>query len=847
MFVSIAKRFLFILAILLAATPAKAQQAASLVPPQLETDPGVSYPPEALKERFTETVTVTLVLELDAQGAVRKATVAEPRGHGFDEAAIAAAQGLVFEPARRDGTAIAAKIKFQYVFKAPPPKLDGRAATQASDRPLEGASVVAKDANGVEHSTTTAADGTWEIRDELPPGPVHVTITAPGKQPAEANESLSPGEETTLVLRLASEAAPPAVDVDAGVVEEVTVRGERPPREVTKRTLGKEEIEHIPGTNGDALRSLQNLPGVARPPPFSGALVVRGSAPEDTNIYVDGTNVPLVYHFGGLSSVVPTELLDKIDFYPGNFSTQYGRGMGGVVDVGLRNPSAEYHGMAQIDLIDLRALAEGPILNTGWKFLIAGRRSWFDLWLGPILKSTSSSTSTTPRYYDYQAMIERDFNSHSSFRLLFFGSDDALALVNSSPSSSNPTFGGDVGFHTTFWRIQARYQNKFTSSTELRMTAAFGTDSVDAGFGSNSYNVTTHPLSTRIELSQKVARWLTGNVGVDLVYEPYDLSLQLPPRTVAGQPSGGPGQLPIQSNTSSSLFLPGAYAELEMTPMRGMRIVPGVRADYDSATRSWDIGPRVNARQDLTTSFPRTTIKGGAGLFYQPPNPLETDPRFGQAALSSNRSTHYDVGMEQELTRNVELSVDAFYKSFDNLVESGSGNSGSGRAYGLEWLLRYKPDEHWFGWISYTLSRSERRTSDTAPLQPFELDQTHILTMIGSYKWGRGWQLGARFRLVSGDLYTPTTYGAFDSTVGSQLGVAAVPAYGSRLPLFRQLDVRIDKTWTFNLWKLSAYLDVQNILNTGNAEGVSYNYNYLQSSRVNGLPILPSLGLRAEF
>ena len=126
------------------------------------------------------------------------------------------------------------------------------------------------------------------------------------------------------------------------------MKGDRPPREVTRRTIGREEMAQSAGTYGDALLSLQNLPGVARPPPFSGALVVRGSAPQDTNVYIDGTNVPLAYHFGGLSSVVPTELLDRIDFYPGNYSAQYGRGMGGVVDVGLRDPSKDhYHGLVR--------------------------------------------------------------------------------------------------------------------------------------------------------------------------------------------------------------------------------------------------------------------------------------------------------------------------------------------------------------------------------------------------------------------------------------------------------------------------------------------------------------------
>src|SRR5690606_894554 len=192
------------------------------------------------------------------------------------------------------------------------------------------------------------------------------------------------------------------------------VEGERPPREVTRRVIDKAEIERIPGTNGDALRSLLSLPGVARPPAIAGILLVRGSAPQDTQVFVNGIFVPLVYHFGGLSSVVPTEMLEKIDFYPGNFSARYGRVMGGIVDVGLRSPKNDgFHGMAQLDLIDARAMIEGPIpwTDNKWTFAAAGRRSWLDAWLGPALDAAGAGVTQAPRYYDYQFMVERKWDT----------------------------------------------------------------------------------------------------------------------------------------------------------------------------------------------------------------------------------------------------------------------------------------------------------------------------------------------------------------------------------------------------------------------------------------------------
>ena len=142
---------------------------------------------------------------------------------------------------------------------------------------------------------------------------------------------------------------------------------------------------------------------------------------------------------------------------------------------------------------------------------------------------------------------------------------------------------------------------------------------------------------------------------------------------------------------------------------------------------------------------------------------------------------------------------------------------------------------------------SERRDLPTDPLRPFQYNQTHILTAIASYKLGRGWQVGARFRLISGPLGTTRGYGAFDATAGAQNSADSYPPFGQRLPLFHQLDLRADKVWTFASWKASAYLDLQNATNSQAVERLSYNYNFTQSNYVKGLPILPSVGLRAEF
>jgi hypothetical protein len=133
------------------------------------------------------------------------------------------------------------------------------------------------------------------------------------------------------------------------------------------------------------------------------------------------------------------------------------------------------------------------------------------------------------------------------------------------------------------------------------------------------------------------------------------------------------------------------------------------------------------------------------------------------------------------------------------------------------------------------------------PLRLSQYDETHILTILGSYRLGDGWEFGARFRLTSGYMYTPQTYGYFDENASTYLPFQTQPLFNSRLPLFHSLDLRVDKSWKVAWGTIGMYLDVLNVYNNANVAGISYDYNSTHQSFANDLPILPSLGLRVEM
>ncbi|WP_437736643.1 TonB-dependent receptor domain-containing protein [Sorangium sp. So ce1335] len=854
------------------------------------------YPPEAEKQGLE--ASVTLQLDIDRDGRVKQAVVVESAGHGFDEAAVAAAQKLEFEPARRaDGAPAAARILYRYTFTlktapstaspadgAPPAAADNlRGAVLASggDVPLAGATVSVarapeagggareRDASAAAPPAPAATEATTDERGSfaflgLPPGRYKVTIAAPGFEPLTVEEDIAAGEQLEVKYRL----------LPRGDGLEVTVRGDRPPREVTKRTLEQREINRIPGTNGDALRSLQNLPGVARPPALAGLLIVRGSGPQDTQTFVDGTQVPLIYHFGGLSSVVPTEMLEKIDFYPGNFSAKYGRVQGGIVDVSLRSPrdDGKLHGLAQMDLIDARFLLEGPVpFLENTRFMVAGRRSYIGETFGPALEAAGAGVTQAPVYYDYQVLLETEPTPSSRLRLTFFGADDALELLLADPQPSEPALSGDVGLHTAFQRLQLRYDHELTDRDRLDGVLAIARDDADFGIGPIYFQIDLKTLSGRLEYSRRMSKGVVFNAGVDVFAGLYGVNFRGPALNRPGEPPNQPFSTRALQEFSreGEFFYPAAYAELELAPSPRAKIVPGVRLDYQDLNQQATVSPRVNGRVDVVPGFPRTTLKGGVGVFHQPPQFQEVIPPLGNPGLRSTRALHYAAGVEQEVTRNIEASAEGFYKQLDELVfgvnQPGSvqldyQNVGSGRVIGGEFLLKYKPDDRFFGWAAYTLSRSTRVPGPGEAERLVSFDQTHILTVLGSYRLGDGWEFGARFRLVSGNLVTPNvcnvnelscdpyrTNALFYAPTGTYTPIPFSTPYSERLPAFHQLDVRLDKTWKFRRWKLSAYLDVQNVYNNANSEAIQYNYNYTARQYVSGLPILPSFGLRGEF
>ncbi len=838
--------------------------------PRLTQFVQADYPSDALAQGVEGSV--LLQLSVDVEGRVTDAQVLTGVGHGLDEAALAAARRFVFEPARRDGQVVPAVLRYRYRFSAAAARAAQRPTVRSAlrgvlrgnaDAPVAGATVTAVLPNGQRREAASDAQGAFRFDLDFE-GSVRVVARAAGYRDYEVSETLRDRDDLSATYRMTAiptATAPtqrtPDNEDEAG---EATVRARRPAREVTRQTLEFREILRMPGTGGDALRAVQNFPGVARA--INGLLIVRGSTPQDTQIFADGTLIPIVYHFGGLSSVVSTELLDHIDFYPGNYSARYGRAQGGIVDVGLRGPRREgWRAVANINLIDASVFVEGAITRN-LSFAASFRRSYVDAILGAVLSGIDAVTITSlPVYWDYQALLEWRPTSRDRVRLAALGSDDSFAIILNRPNEMAPRFSGTfssgIGFHTG----QLLWDHTFSTSTSSRAVLSLGRNAINFGGGEAfGLDLSFWQGTGRYELTAQLARRVRANVGLDILWGPATIAFNGIRPPTEGQQIDPGNVARVSTNATDTLYRPGAYAEFELTPARGLRLVPAVRVDYSrDAGRSWSVSPRLSFRWEFLTGW---NLKGGVGLFNQPPQPNQSSgapnsflpsTTVGNPNLITQRAVHYSLGFEHDFSRYVSLSMEGFYKTLDDQIVSQPGitaspylNSGGGRIYGGEILLRHRPSERFFGWLAYTISRSERRDGPGADYRIFQFDQTHILTAIASVRLGRGWEAGLRFRLVSGNPLTPVAGALFNGDTGTYTQIPGTP-YSSRNAPFHQLDVRIDKTWTFRRGSINLYLEVLNAYNNSNPEGVQYNYNYTQSQTVTGIPIFPNLGIRAEY
>lgn len=715
----------------------------------------------------------------------------------------------------------------------------GQVVDAKNNEPLPFANVMAQ---GTQFGTTTDIDGNFELRVDA--GLYNLEISFIGyRTKLEPEIQASPASPAQITVKLDEDAQQLAeVEVVANPFEK---DAESP---VSVQNLGVNEIRRSPGGNQDISRVIQNLPGVASTVSFRNDLIVRGGAPNENRFYLDGIEIPSINHFstqgggGGPVGIINVNFLEGVDFYTGAFPVNRGYALSSVMDLRFKDPRMGGWGFkGQIGASDIGLTAEGPLGDrTG--MILSVRRSYlqflFSLLELPFL----------PTYNDFTLKVKHKINDRSEITLLGIGAIDNFDLnldANETESQQyilnnlpvNEQWNYSTGIKYTLYGENG-YQNFVLSRYHLNNTAV----KYEGNDESSDDNLILDYESQEIENKfryENISRFGNQRIvyGVNLEHARYKNSTFN--RTVAnGQP------ITVDFNSQLDLWKYGLFGNYSFDPLPRLTVSAGFRvdgSDFNDETSNpfSQFSPRLSLSYGITDKL---SFNFNTGIFYQLPPYTVLGYRDNDEVLINQengigyvQSNHLVAGVSYLLPFNSKVSVEGFYKTYDNyplltrdsisLANLGSdfgiiGNepaipASDGRSYGIEILYQQKLFKGFYGIVSYTFVLSEF-TNGGPEFVPSSWDNRNLVSLTGGKKWGNNWEAGFRWRFLGGAPFTP-----FDLETTALKEVwdvtgQGVPDYDRINTLrngnFNQLDVRIDKKWFFETWNLNLYFDVENVL-----------------------------------
>ena len=654
---------------------------------------------------------------------------------------------------------------------------------------------------------------------------------------------------------------PAAADTVPAVVvlPDIVVSGRAADREPTRRELDVSVVDRLAGFGGDALKSLQALPGVARPALFQpGSIIVRGSGRDDTRFLLDGVDIPLLFHYSGITSTYDSRAMQSVDLYPGGYGTRYGGCVGGVVEIRGRAGRADaWRREVDASLLDASVMLEGPLADN-LTVLINARRSYAGEVVRRAIKDNDDvSMVVVPYYWDVVGRLDWTPSLDVDVFLTVFAAKDRMELVFSEANegSAEVTQATDaIAMSLAFHRVILGWDRFMGTTWTNEMRASVGKSREQGNtFGYFRFDSDVPLASLRDQLTWDPGDGLSLNIGIDAVRAPVRYNVK-----AVGWPESA------EHETFGDL---AAYAGATVALGEGTTLSPSARWDHYPHLDEGAASARLSARHVLTD---RHVLTAGAGTYNQSPRPMgqSTDPVYGNPDLPPTTAVHWTLGDEVVLGTWTSARIEAYYNTqaripaYADTLGISYLPDAQGRMFGLEFMLRHTRPDGFFGWIALGLSRSDRRYARRPSRDitiwspddwvPYSYDQPVHLEAVGSLPLGRNWSFGARLQYVSGNPVTPLlSYGGgvfeFDADSGSYVPIAG-EYLSDRYDPFLRLDIRLDRSFAWAGADWTAYLDVQHALAPlyNSPEGYVYNYDYTERKAYGGI-ILPTLGLRVTF
>ncbi|SEW40560.1 Outer membrane receptor proteins, mostly Fe transport [Chitinophaga sp. YR573] len=605
-------------------------------------------------------------------------------------------------------------------------------------------------------------------------------------------------------------------------LKEVVVRGQaRGGRSISGTQTGVEklstkEIKNIPVLLGekDVLKTIQLLPGIKSAGEGNSGFFVRGGSSDQNQILLDEANVYNASHLLGFFSTFNSDAIKDVTVYKGGMPAQYGGRLSSVLDIKMNDGNnQDYSVSGGIGLISAKLNVEGPIQKDKSSFLITGRRTYADVFLKA---SPDSSVNKSKLYfYDLNAKMSYELGDHDRLYISGYFGKDRLGFGDQ--------FGINWGNTTGTVRWNHIFSKKLFSNTSL-IYSNYDYE-LNIKSGSNDFNVFSQIKDWNLKQDYQLYAGTKNNVrfGWSSIYH------RVRPGEITSSDSSSVNSTLQQKRYSfeNAVYVTNTWnASSKLNFTYGLRLtnflVLGKGDFYNVDDKGeiidtlsykngevvksyWNLEPRLaigyqfNHSSSVKASYVRNTQN--MHLISNSTSSTPTDKWVSSTnIIKPEISDQVSVGYYKNLAENrYELTLETYYKSMQNQIDYRDGAEvftndaietqllyGKGRAYGLECLIRKKTGKL-TGWVSYTLSKTERKINGINNNQWYNAkqDRTHDIAVVGIYELNKKWTLSANWIYYTGNA---VTFPNGKYTVGGQTVYYYTNRNGYRMPAYHRLD-----------------------------------------------------------
>ena len=719
--------------------------------------------------------------------------------------------------------------------------IKGIIINEKTNEPIEFASIQIQ---GSTQGTTSQESGAFELTN-VKPGFVRLVVSFIGFKATLSPEIQVQGNQTSFVDIALSESSVQLQEVS--VRPNYNVKRIESPLSVI--SIGVSDFEKGAGVNRDVSKVVQTLPGVGATDPNRDDLIVRGGGPSENVFYLDGIEIPIINHFatqgssGGVVGVINPDFVQEISFYTGAFPANRTNALSSVMEIRQKEGSKDrIHTTLSVGASDAAVTVDGPI-NDKSTFIVSARQSYLQLLFKLI------GLPFLPTYNDFQTKYKLKIDSKNELTIIGIGAIDNMSLNTKLE---------ETGTESQKYLLSYLPVYKQWNYTLGGVYKHFGTSFIDTWVLSRSMlRNSNYKYRDNNESNEKMSDYTSDEAVNKLRFE-----REYPYMTMKLKVGAGINYAHYTNNSFRNIYRNGANELLKYDTdlnLFAYQVFAQLSDDFINKRLKLSLGVSVvgnnfnnNMKNPLNQFSPRLSASYGlsdkwdinANIGRYASQPAYTTMGFKREGEFVNKneqlkyitSNQAIAGFEYRPGSNMRLSVEGFYKQYSSYpfsVEDGISiaskgteygqvgdeeitSTGKGRAYGLEVLYKLVDWKKLNLTTTYTFFRSEFTDKESVYL-PSSWDTRHMVNLIGSYKFNKGWNFSARWRFSGGAPYSPidedlsTNREAWNIT--NQYYVDYKRFNSLRLSSNHSLDIRIDKEIYFKKWVLNFYADVQNAYN----------------------------------